>query len=64
MMTLLTFAILGASLFMVLGGLRMVAQDTYFALSAATLRAHKSGELIPRASFALLWVIIFALSYM
>ena len=64
MMTLLTLAILGLSLFMAVGGLRMVVQDTYATLSAAALRAHKSGELIPRASFAMLWLLIFALCYM
>ncbi|WGW05338.1 hypothetical protein [Tropicibacter oceani] len=64
MITLLTLAILVGSLLMALGGLRMVLQDTYATLSAAAMRAHKSGELIPRASFAMLWLLIFALCYM
>lgn len=63
MTVLLTFAILGFSAFLILGGLRTVAQDTFQTLAEATHRARKSGELVPRVSFALLWALIFALSY-
>lgn len=63
MTLLLTFAILGFSAFLILGGLRMVAQDTFQTLAEATQRARRTGDLVPRISFALLWALIFALSY-
>ncbi|MFZ7091604.1 hypothetical protein ACOYQJ_11095 [Primorskyibacter sp. 2E233] len=63
-MTLLTFAILGVSVLLVICGLRTLAQDTYQTIALATERARKAGALIPRASFATLWLMIFALSYM
>ncbi|WP_425101668.1 hypothetical protein [Tropicibacter sp. S64] len=63
-MTLLTLSILGLSTFLAIAGLRTVAQDTYHTLTHAAVRARQSGVLIPRLSFLLLWVLIFALSYM
>ena len=64
MMTLMTLAILCLSTFLALAGLRSVAHDTYHTLAHAAHRARQSGVLVPRVSFLLLWVMIFALSYM
>ncbi|WP_419411695.1 hypothetical protein [Primorskyibacter sp. 2E107] len=63
-MTLLTLAILAVSTFLALTGLRMAAKDTYRTLAHATLRARRTGDLIPRLSFVALWIMIFALSYL
>ena len=63
-LTAVTLTILAISAALVLGNLRMIAQDTYTAVSHAAQSARASGALAPRVSFLLLWVMIFALSYM
>lgn len=63
MITLIGIAVLIASAFVVLGGLRMVAQDTYETLFTAASNARADGVLLQRVSFVALWVIIFSLSY-
>lgn len=52
------------SAYLVFAGLRMIAQDTAQTLTVAAQRAYTSGQLAPRAAFALLWVMIFVLSYL
>ena len=64
MMTILAFAIAATSLLFMVGGLRMVAQDTIQTVASIALRARNSGQLPARMAFAALWVMIFALSYM
>lgn len=60
--TLLALATLVATMFLVLGNLRMVARDTLDVLTNVTLRAHAEGQLKPSLAFAALWLMIFALS--
>ncbi|WP_299925261.1 hypothetical protein [uncultured Pelagimonas sp.] len=60
--TVLALATLLATLFLILGNLRMLARDTYDALAHSTFRAHSEGQLMPRLAFAALWFMIFALS--
>ncbi len=63
MFTLIALAIGCLSLFLMLGGLRMVATDTFEILSKMTVRARNDGELVPRLAFVMLWGMIFVLSY-
>lgn len=60
--TILALATLIATVFLILGNLRMVARDTFDALTASALRAQADGQILPRAAFAVLWVMIFILS--
>lgn len=64
MTTILAFAILCASTLLVLGNLRMVAHDTRVALVEAVGRLRRSGNPGAKLSFAALWVMIFALSFL
>jgi len=64
---LITFLALLTALFsayLVSAGLRMIAEDTAQTLTTAAQRAYASGKLVPRLAFALLWIMIFALSYL
>ena len=64
MTTILAFAILCVSTLLVLGNLRMVAHDTYVAVTEAAGRLRRSGNPGARLAFAALWVLIFALSFL
>ncbi|APZ53402.1 hypothetical protein [Salipiger abyssi] len=64
MTTILALLILTATTLLVLGNLRMVAHDTYEALSSAASRIRQSGNPRAKLAFAALWVLIFALSYL
>lgn len=63
MTTTLALLILFGSALLVLGHLRMVVQDTYSMVTNCAARARASGEMIPRAAFTLLWLLIFSLSF-
>lgn len=63
-MMFIAFATIALSVVLVAGGLRSIAQDTVQTLTVATAKARSSGTLISKASFAALWIMIFALSYM
>lgn len=63
MFTLIALAIALASVLLMLGGLRLAAQDAFAMLSKATAQARHTGELMPRMAFATLWIMIFVLSY-
>lgn len=60
--TLLALATLVATMFLILGNLRVVARDTYDVLASFTHRAHSEGQLVPSLAFCALWLMIFALS--
>ncbi len=62
-MTIITLAVLAASLLLTLSSLRMVAQDTLAALTEAKNRAQSTGQVKPKLAFATLWVMIFFLSF-
>ena len=62
MTTILAFAILCLSTLLVLGNLRMVAQDTYVAVTGAAGRLWRSGNPGAKLAYAALWLLIFALS--
>ncbi|MCR8547997.1 hypothetical protein M4578_09170 [Salipiger sp. P9] len=64
MTTILAFAILTATTLLVLGNLRMVAHDTFEALSHAATRMRRSGNPGAKIAFVALWLLIFALSYL
>ncbi|MBS0125586.1 hypothetical protein KB874_15980 [Aestuariicoccus sp. KMU-90] len=64
MISILALATALASVLLMAGSLRMVAQDTFAALSDMAQRARVGGNLRARVAFAALWVLIFALSYM
>ncbi|PYG28637.1 hypothetical protein [Pelagimonas varians] len=60
--TLLALATLVATMFLILGNLRVVARDTYDVLANFTQRAQAEGQLVPSLAFGALWLLIFALS--
>lgn len=64
MMTLIAIAVLCLSGILMASSLRMVARDTFDTLADAAARARSSGRLMQRSAFAMLWVMIFALSYL
>jgi hypothetical protein len=64
MMMFIGLAIIAFSVFLVAGGLRMIAQDTVQTLASATNKARSAGTLIPKMAFVSLWLMIFALSYL
>ena len=64
MTTTLAFLILFGTAFLVVGNLRVVVADTLTTLSTCARHARDSGELIPRTAFVMLWLLIFALSYL
>lgn len=64
MMSLIALAILAVSAFLVLGNLRVVAQDTFAVLSGFASRARQSGQLTNLFAFVALWMLIFMLSYL
>ncbi|GAA4215694.1 hypothetical protein J4E08_16665 [Sagittula sp. NFXS13] len=63
MTTTLALLILFGSALMVLANLRSVVQDTYEMLRVSTKRFLDKGELTRRTAFALLWLLIFTLSF-
>ncbi|MBU2960944.1 hypothetical protein KO516_08975 [Citreicella sp. C3M06] len=63
MTTILAFAILTATTVFVLCSLRTVARDTFVALTDAAHRLRYGGNPAAKLCFAVLWVMIFALSY-
>lgn len=63
LISLIALAVACASLLLILGGLRMVAQDTWETLRDIAVRAYRAGDLVSRTSFAMLWAMIFSLSY-
>ncbi len=64
MTTTLALMILFGTMLLVLSNLRVVVTDTYRTLSVCALQARDSGQMIPRAAFVLLWMLIFALCYL
>ncbi|MBP0482278.1 hypothetical protein [Sagittula salina] len=64
MTTTLALLILFGSALLVLGNLRVVVQDTLATISSCAVRARVSGQMIPRMAFALLWLLIFTLSFL
>lgn len=62
-LTVIALAILTLSTALLLGNLRLVAQDTLSALRTSIAQARASGQILPRMAFAALWLLIFALSY-
>jgi hypothetical protein len=64
MISILALATALASVLLMVGSLRMVAQDTYTALTDLAQQARAARNLRARLAFAALWVLIFALSYM
>lgn len=64
MMSLIALAILAVSAFLVLGNLRVVAQDTFSVLAGFASRARQSGQLMNLFAFVALWMLIFVLSYL
>ncbi|WP_229672968.1 hypothetical protein [Salipiger pallidus] len=63
MTTILALSILCLTTFLVIGNLRMVAQDTFDALSSAASKLRQGNNPGGKLAFATLWVLIFALSY-
>ncbi|WP_417719396.1 hypothetical protein [Salipiger sp.] len=63
MTTLLAIAILSGTTLLVLGSLRSVAQDTYDALHQVLRQLRHGKDMIAAGAFAILWLLIFGLSY-
>ncbi|CUH78761.1 hypothetical protein [Tropicibacter naphthalenivorans] len=64
MTTLIAILTLAVSSFMVLGSLRTVATDTIDILATSAARAKTNGQLTQKLAFVMLWLMIFALSYL
>jgi hypothetical protein len=64
MTTILALLILFGTVLLVLGNLRVVAEDTFSALTTCAARARASGQLVQRSAFLALWLLIFVLSYL
>lgn len=64
LITILAFATAVASLFLVLLGLRSVAQDTASTLMNAAQAVYQTGNIKQKLAFVALWVMIFALSFL
>ncbi|HBM60827.1 MAG TPA: hypothetical protein DD444_16760 [Citreicella sp.] len=63
MTSIFALIVLCTTTLLVLGNLRMIAQDTWQALALAATRLRGDGHLGARTAFAALWILIFALSY-
>ncbi len=63
LITIIALSVAALSVFFMLGGLRVAAQDTVKMLSETTAQARRAGELLPRVAFVMLWTMIFAFSY-
>jgi len=63
MTTTLALVILFATALLVLSNLRVVVNDTYRTLTLCAVQARTSGQLIPRAAFVALWLLIFTICY-
>ena len=63
MTSTLALLILFCSVLLVLSHLRVVVQDTYETIATCANRARANGQLIQRAAFALLWLLIFFMSF-
>ncbi|WP_020041864.1 hypothetical protein [Salipiger mucosus] len=63
MATILSIVLFAVTTLLVLGNLRMVAQDTRAAVTLALRRA-RHGDPLAKLAFAGLWILIFALSFL
>lgn len=61
--TFIALAILMASALLVLGNLRMVAQDTFDAVTSYARRARQNGQMTRHIAYFALWLMIFIMSY-
>ncbi len=63
-MSLIALAILALSALLVVGHLRMLAQDTFMVLRGFATQARTRGQFPSLLAFAALWMLIFSLSYL